>query len=122
MSVIVRTGFGPYVERMMAALLRLLTLFALVLMPLGMTGAPAAASPIPASHSMASASHCDEQGDQDQAPASRMDCTAMCTALPATDTPEPAPVLKPTAPRAIAVAMPFDGIEPEIATPPPRLA
>lgn len=122
MSVIVRTGFGPYVARMIAALTRLLTLLALVLMPLAMTGAPAAASPVPAGHAMAAANHCDEQNDQDQAPASRMDCTAMCTALPATDTPEPAPVLKPMTPRTIRVAMPFDGIEPEIATPPPRLA
>ena len=122
MSVIVRTGFGPYVARMIAALLRLLTLLALVLMPLGMTGAPATASPMPASHAMASANHCDEQGDQDEAPAPKMDCTAMCTALPATDSPAPSFVLKPKGPRTIAVAGPFDGIILEIATPPPKLA
>lgn len=104
---------------MTAALLRLLTLLALVLMPIGMTSAPAAASPMPASHHTA-AGHCEEQPDQDQAPASKMDCAAMCTALPATDAAAPSPVLKPKAPRTIAVATPFDGVILEIATPPPR--
>ena len=122
MSVIVRTGFGPYVAHMIAAFMRLLALLALALMPLGMTGAPATASPMPANHAMASADHCDEQGDQDQAPASRMDCTAMCTALPASESAAPSLVLKPKAPRTIAVANPFDGIILEIATPPPKLA
>jgi hypothetical protein len=122
MSVIVRTGWGPYVARMIAALMRLLTLLALVLMPLGMSSAPAAASPLPAGHAMASASHCDDQPDQDQAPVAKMDCAAMCTALPATDGPEPASALKPQAPRIIIIAMPFEGTEPEIATPPPRPA
>jgi hypothetical protein len=104
---------------MIAALFRLLTLLALVLMPIGMTSAPAAASPMPASHPM-TAGHCDEQPDQDQAPASRMDCAAMCTALPATDAAAPTPVFKPKAPRTIAVATRFDGIILEIATPPPK--
>lgn len=111
-------GFGPYVARMIAALMRLL---ALVLMPLGTTGAAAAASSMPSSHAMAAANHCDEQGNQDQAPVSKMGCTAMCTALPATGEPVPAPALKPMAPRTVTAAMPFYGIEPEIATPPPRL-
>ena len=120
MSVIVGTGFGSYVALMIAAFLRLLTLIALVLMPLGMTGAPVAASPMPASHAIASTNHCDEQGNQDKAPVSKMDCAAMCTALPATDTPEPASVLKPTAPRLIGVTAPFTSIILEIATPPPK--
>lgn len=109
---------------MTAALLRLLTLLALVLVPIGMTSAPAAASPTPASHHMA-AGHCDEQPEDDQAPASKMDCAAMCatmcTALPAMDAAAPNPLLKPKAPRTIAVAKPFDGIILELATPPPRL-
>lgn len=124
MSVIAGTGFGPYVALMTAALLRLLTLIALVLMPLGMTGAPALAAP---DHHgmmmMADPGHCDERQDQDEAPArQQMDCTAACTALPATNEPDPAPVLKPTAPRLIGVAARFTGIEPEIATPPPKKA
>lgn len=120
-SVMVRTGWKPYVAPMTAALLRLLALLALVLTPLGMTGAPAAASPMPASHAMASGNHCDEQGDRSHEPVSRMDCAAMCTALPASEPPAAAPLLKPTASRIAGIALPFDGIEPEIATPPPRL-
>ncbi len=83
MPVIAQHASRPYVAGMTAALIRLLTLLALVLMPIGMTGAPAAASPMPASHHMA-AGHCDEQPDEDQAPSSKMDCAAMCAALPAT--------------------------------------
>ena len=107
---------------MTAALLRLLALLALVLMPFGMAGAPAMAQPMPTQHAMASMGHCDEQRDQDEAPVSKMDCTAMCTALPATDAPAPAPALQPIVPRTIAIAVPFAGIEPELATPPPRRA
>jgi hypothetical protein len=120
MSVIVPTAVRSYVRGMTAALLKLMTLFALVLMSLSMTSAPAAASSMPASHHM-TAGHCDEQPDQDQTPASKMDCAAMCTALPATDAAAPTPVLKLEAPRTIAVATLFEGIILEIATPPPRL-
>jgi hypothetical protein len=118
-SVIAQQGQHFYGCGMTAALLRLLTMLALVLMPIGMTSAPAAASPVPASHHM-TAGHCDEQPEQNQAPASKMDCAAMCTALPATDSAAPNPVLMPKAPRTVAVATPFDGIILEIATPPPK--
>lgn len=118
--VIVQTGLIPYVRRMTAALLRLLTLLALVLMPLGMAGTPVVAQTMPMNHNMASMGHCDGQPEQDEAPASKMDCTAMCTALPAADAPSPAPALKPMAARTMALAAPFTGIEPEIATPPPK--
>lgn len=104
---------------MTAALLRLLTLLAMVLMPIGMTSAPAAASPMPANHHMM-AGHCDKQSEKDQAPASKMDCAAMCTALPATASAATISVLKPKALRTIASATRFDGIILETATPPPR--
>jgi hypothetical protein len=120
MPVIAQQAPRPYVAGMTAALLRLLTLLALVLMPLGMTSAPAAASPMPPSHDMAAMGHCDEQPGEDEAPVSKIDCTAMCTALPATDGSTPTSVLKLTAPRTVAVATPFVGMVPEIATPPPR--
>ena len=119
-SVIVQKGFGHYVRLMIAAFLRLLTLLALVLMPLGMSAAPAAAQTMPMSHNMALTGHCDEQPNQDQAPVSKMDCTAMCIALPAADSPMPGSALKPVTPRSIALAAPFAGIQPEIATPPPK--
>jgi hypothetical protein len=109
-------------RRMIAALCRLLTLLALVLMPVGMTYAPAAASPMPASHHEVTMGHCGEQTGQDEAPISKMACTAMCMALPATDAPTKASVLKATAPRNIGIAKRFVGMVPEIATPPPKQA
>ena len=122
MSVIVQTALGLYGAHVVAAFIRLLALIALVIMPLGMAATPALAQP--GHHSMAAnhampAGHCGEE----QAPApSKMDCTAACTALPASWTPMPEPALKPKAPRALSIAAPFSGIEPEIATPPPRFA
>jgi hypothetical protein len=126
---------------MTAALLRFLTLLALVLMPFGMAGAPAVAQPMAADHAAMAmgggnqgsrlaqhggkiaGGHCDEQPVKDNAPApSKMDCTAMCTALLAADCPMPGPAMTPVAPRSIAAAVAFAGIEPEIATPPPRQA
>lgn len=121
-SVIVQKAFGHYVAGMASAVIRLLALFALVLMPLGMAGAPALAAPNHHMMKMSESGHCDEQQDQDQAPASKkMDCAAACTALPATGTAGPAAGLKPKAPRTIAFVAPFSGIVLEIATPPPRL-
>ena len=107
---------------MASAVLRLLTLIALMLMPVGMTGAPAVAQPAPAEHAMAAMEgHCDEMPGEEQAPPmSKMDCMAMCAALPAGFGMAPEPVMKPRAPRAIALSAPFDGIVPEIDTPPPR--
>ena len=124
MPVIAATGSRPYGVRMAATFLRLLVIAAFVLMPFGMTGAAASIEPMPADHSAMAmgAGHCDEQPDKDKVPAAKMDCTATCTALPAADAWVPLPVLKPTAPRTIAMAVPFSGIEPEIATPPPRLS
>lgn len=124
MSVIAGKGGGPYGAAMAAALLRLLALVALVLMPLGMAGAPAIAQQMPMDHAAMAmgGGHCDEEPEQDKAPASKIDCAAMCTALPAADAPATALRLKLTAPRTITIVGPFAGIEPEIATPPPRQA
>ena len=121
MPVIAARGGGAYGRAMAAAALRLLTLIALVLMPVGMAGAPAMAQAAPVEHGMAMG-HCDEMPGKEQAPpASKMDCAAMCTALPASFGLETGPMLKPEAPRSIVVSAPFDGVVPEIATPPPRL-
>ena len=122
MLVIVEKGSRRYGAAMASAIFRLLALISLVLMPLGMAGAPAVAQSGPAAHTMAQMGHCGEQPDQDKAPVSKMDCTAMCTALPAADTPALAAIWKPAAPHFIVVAAPFSGIEPEIAIPPPKRA
>ena len=122
MSVIVQTASKPYGPRMTVALLRFVTLLALVLMPFGMISTPATAQPMPANHAMAQSGHCDEQPDSDKAPAhspQQMHC-AMCAALPASEPPTPSAGLRPITPRKIATVAPFIGIELEIATPPPR--
>ena len=130
---------GAYGMSMAAAALRLLTLIALMLMPVGMAGAPALAQPAPVEHAgmamgeggqgsgraqhggMAAGGHCDEMPVEDQAPSSsKMDCAAMCTALPAGFGPAPQPMMKLEAPRSIAAGARFNGIVLEIATPPPR--
>lgn len=97
-------------------------LLALVLMPFGMAGTPANAQPMPANHAMVQQGHCDEQPDRDKAPhqsSQQMHC-AMCAALPASEPPCPSAGLRPAAPRKIATVSPFNGIELEIATPPPK--
>ena len=119
-SVIVQKASAIYGTGMASAVFRLLALVALVIMPLGMSSAPALAGAV--DHAAAPAGHCDEQPVQDEAPQSKMDCTAMCTAIPAADVPTSAPALQPKAPRTMAISAPFSGVEPEIATPPPRRA
>ncbi len=107
---------------MAAAFAKLMTLIALVLMPIGMASASAVASPVDHA-AMSQSGHCGDQGEDDQAPdAKRMDCTAACTALPPALEPVFAPMLKPLGQRMIAVAAPFKGVVLEISTPPPRLS
>jgi hypothetical protein len=111
----------PYIAAMASTLIRLVALMALILMPLGMGAAPALVAPGPHSMTMAVSGHCDGQQDPDKAPAQKqMNCTAACTALPAPSAPVLPPALKPTARRMSGVDTIFTGIEPEIATPPPK--
>jgi hypothetical protein len=105
---------------MTATVFRLLALIALVLMPMGMASAPAAASAMPADHGMA-AGHCEGQSSSDEAPAANMDCTAMCTAIPAREPVAQPPLFQRASPQSAEIAIAFAGIEPEIATPPPRV-
>lgn len=105
---------------MAAYLPRLIVLLALLLMPLGMTAAPALAQP--SGHAASMAGHCSDQQDRGQSQLPAKEHCAVCSALPATDTPAPAPRLIPSMPRTAALAAPFTGIEPETATPPPKVA
>ena len=104
----------------MAIVLRLLTILALAVMPLGMSSALAG----PASHATeAGAGHCDgpRQSDQ-QAPLHQSDCAVSCAAV------APAPLLiekpEPAAASVAALALATDlpGIILEIVPPPPKLA
>jgi len=103
---------------MASALLRLLALFALVIMPLSMASASASAQPAVATP----AGHCDDQQQPAKAPsAPQVHCTG-CAALPAMDAPAPLAELAPETPMLIALASFLAGIEPDTATPPPKLA
>ena len=107
-----------YSAAMASAVLRLLALFALMLMPLSMGSAPATAQPV----ATAPAGHCDEQPQPEKAPAGpQVHCTA-CAALPAIDAPAPVAGMAPEMPVMIELAGSLAGIEPDIATPPPKLA
>lgn len=99
---------------MVSALLRMLLAFALVLAPAGMTGLSAAAeAPV-------ISSHCTDHPGPQRTPADGKWHCATCAAIPAQDAPEPAH--KPAAgvgPTG-AADHPTTGLEPEVATPPPR--
>ena len=107
-----------YFSDMASAVLRLLALVALLLMPLSMASAAASAQP----NAVAPTGHCDDHQQPAKAPTgSQVHCTA-CAALPAVDTPAPSAELRPEMPMLIALAGFMAGIEPDTATPPPKLA
>ena len=120
--VIASPGRGPYFGPMLAAILRLLTMAALAMMPIGM--ASAGAGPVHHAPSAASAGHCD---DQDGQPAEeRRDglpgCTAGCSMFMADLASADAPLavlgqLTPLPPARRWLSLP-----PETATPPPKPA
>lgn len=117
-----RAGIVPrsahaYLTAMASALFRLLALIALLAMPGGMAGAPALAAPAPAA-----SGHCEQGHAPAEAPAQPQAHCAACAALPAFELPAPAATVVPTAPRLIARTQAIDSIEPEIATPPPKLS
>lgn len=104
----------------MALLSRFLTLVAVLLMPVGMIGSPAAAA---APAAMADSGHCGEhEGQKDSPPAmAKMHCAA-CSALPAAEAGSKTAALLPTVPPGIGPVPAFDGIVPDITTPPPKTA
>ena len=105
---------------MTTALLKLLTLLAVLVMPFGMA-APAAAADHPAHMTAAMPmQHCPEQGRMH---AMGAECTMACAAtLPAVEAVSQSrfPLTVIPAPRTLA--KPLTGLHPETATPPPRTA
>ena len=102
-------------------MLRLLTLLAVLLLPLGM--APAAANP--AQHRGASMpiGHCSGQAPAEHTKGAFAGCVMACSAaLPAAELPgdEPRPI--GSEPVRAAAIKPLCGLHPETATPPPRRA
>jgi hypothetical protein len=100
---------------------KLLVLMAMLLMPLGMSAAPAAA----VAHHAASASmpmgHCPDQNTGDDMKSGVAECTMACAAaLPAIDPPGQQRLLIACQPVEQSAAEPLHGLHPETATPPPK--
>ena len=119
-SIIARQGRGAYLTRMAMALVRLMTVVALMLMPFVMTTAPAAAHT--ASPAMTEG-HCADHPDQRGPPATDVtQCMLMCATLPAAGPLILAPPIQPRLALKQVPAEPIHGIILEISTPPPRAA
>ena len=89
-----------YCAGMRAFALNFLTLVAVLLMPFGMTAAPAAAASAE-HHSPAMMQHCPEQAPKHGGKAGFVECTMACAAaLPAFDEPSDEPALKIPTPSA----------------------
>lgn len=122
--VIARQARGAYLESVIVALFRLLAIAAMILMPMGMGMAPAAAA-TPASHKTMESSgegHCGQKPDSDNGKAMTMQCAASCSALPsepaATSVHELARMACHTASRVKVL----HGVLLALSTPPPRMA
>ena len=120
--IIARDARPPYLSAV-AFLFRLLALAAMILMPIGMGTAPAAAA-APSSHASMSAEldgHCGQKPDGDPTAPTAMSCGGTCSALLADSTnvatAGPAPVVRASAARVGALR---DVLLP-LSTPPPRL-
>ena len=105
----------------MQSLFRLLVLFAVLLMPVGM--APVSA----ASHSQTMAGmpmeHCPDQTPADHSKSAFADCTMACSAaLPALETTAADPLPPAKSSICLPVMRPMQGLHPQTATPPPKTA
>ena len=106
----------------MASVWKLLALFAMLFMPLGMSSAPAAA-PSHAPSASRPAGHCPDQGSGHGSKDRLADCTMACAAaLPAIDAPAGEQLLFVSDTGTTTVVEALKGREPDIATPPPKLA
>jgi len=127
-AAVVTGGRRAYFAPMTASrLLRILAMFALLLMPLAMAGQGHAIAAAPHGQmASADAGHCadmESKGDKKhKGGSSSADCLMACAALPAAEAPLAVEqiVLRPT---LVAVLVPvITGLSPEAETPPPRIA
>ncbi len=122
--VIAGQAWSAYQRRVVAAFFRLIAISAILLMPIGMGMAPAAAA-MPSSHASMSGQeegHCGQKPDNDAGKAMAMQCAGSCSALPAElsnlGAEEPAPVPSLSA----GVVKVLNGVTLPLSTPPPRVA
>jgi hypothetical protein len=107
----------------MAMAWKLLGLIAALLMPLGMTAAPAAAAQHHGTAASMPMEHCPDQDSKAGSKAGFAQCTMACSAaLPATDLGTNQPMLIVCTPTQARAAHRLQGLHPETATPPPKLS
>jgi len=111
-----------YVGGMRETIARIVIMLAVLIMPFGMTPATAAVH-----HSMlvnASMQHCPEEGSSHhQSKGDLGACTMACaSALPAVDIARAEPIPPADVPVVAIVENGLDGLHPETATPPPKIA
>ena len=120
--VIASPSLRTYFALMPSMVVKLLTLLALVLMPLGMGTAGA----MPAHHAPETAivEHCDEDGGQpaDQTRDQSMDCAISCSMLAVAEVQVDSPSVARPVPTARLLVHPDAGLHPDTATPPPKLS
>ena len=106
---------------MTALIARLCLLVSVLLMPLGMA-APASAAPhSPAAHAMPSG-HCDGDRKGSHDSGGIAECTMACAAMLPAQAPRSSERLAPKIAAAVpSLPVPLQGLDPETATPPPRI-
>ena len=119
MRVKAAKGRTPRRDGMLAVLCRLLAVVSLVLMPFGMLGAPASAA---APHVMTASMSCDGHDTSSKsAPERKAHCTS-CVAIAAPNAATPMAIFQPAIVLAGSAAHLLLGLEPDVATPPPKRA
>ena len=103
----------------MAAVWKLMTLVAILLMPIGMQSAVAA--PAAQHHAAMPMQHCPEQAPTHHGKAGFVECTMACSAaLPAAEARPDEPLIIVGVPNLPDVAERLNGLHPDPATPPPK--
>ena len=107
---------------MPSIVLKLLTLLALSLMPMGM--GTAGAMPAHQASTAATAEHCDGHGTQpnEQSRDKSMDCAISCSMLAIAEVQVDAPAALRPVPTAWPLVQLDAGLHPDTATPPPKLS
>ena len=121
--VIAGQAWSAYQRRVVAAFFRLIAISAILLMPIGMGMAPAAAA-MPSSHASMSGQeegHCGQKPDNDAGKAMAMQCAGSCSALPAEPASLSAKGPAPVACLGVTAVKVLHGVMLPLSTPPPRL-
>ena len=105
----------------MATMFKVLALLAVLLLPLGMPPAAAAAAPTADHHMVTAAPHCPDQAPAEQSNGGFVECTMACSAaLPAAELGGERPLLLVCAPSEAAAVRILHGLHPDIVPPPPK--